>query len=76
MGLMWPGAARRSAVLLKSQCHGLCRLHHALERHVMLASEAGAVFVLGRRTLTTVGQGRHLDGHLAPWRCYALKAAW
>ena len=42
----------------------------------MLASEAGAVFVLGRRTLTTVGQGRHLDGHLAPWRCYALKAAW
>ena len=25
---------------------------------------------------TPVGQGGHLDGHLAPWRRYALKAAW
>lgn len=41
----------------------------------MLASEAGAVFVLGRRTLAAVGQGGYLDGCLAPWRRYALKAA-
>ena len=42
----------------------------------MLASETGAVLVLGRCTLAAVGQGGHFNGHLAPWRRYALKAAW
>ena len=64
------------AALFKSQCRTLGRLHHALERHVVLTGKTGAVFVLGRRALTAVGQGGYLDGHLAPWRRYALKAAW
>ena len=42
----------------------------------MLAGKTGAVFVLGCRALAAVGQGGHLDGYLAPWRRYALKAAW
>ena len=39
----------------------------------MLASKTGAVFVLGSRALAAVGQGRHLNGYLAPRRRHLLK---
>lgn len=42
----------------------------------MLASETGAVLVLGRCTLAAVGQGGHFNGHLAPRRRYLLESAW
>ena len=42
----------------------------------MFAGETGAVLVLGRRTLTAVGQGGHLDGYLAPRRRHLLKTTW
>ena len=52
----------------------MCRLHHALERHVVLAGKTGAVLVLGRRALAAVGQGGYFDGHLTPRRHHLLKA--
>lgn len=76
MELTEPVAARRTILLFKSQCRALGRLHHALERHVVLTGKTGAILVLGRRTLTAVGQGGYFDGNLAPRRRYALKAAW
>ena len=39
----------------------------------MLAGKTGTVLVLGRRTLTAVGQGGYFDGHLAPRRRHLLK---
>ena len=62
-------------MLLESQRRALSRLHHALERHAMFAGKTGAILVLGRGAFAAVGQGRHLNGYLAPRRCHLLKAA-
>ena len=75
-GVNAAGHVMSPATLFKSQCRALGRLHHALERHVVLAGKASAALVLWRRALAAVGQGGHFNGHLAPWRRCALKAAW
>lgn len=57
MGLIWLGAGCRHQPRYSNRSATACAaLHHALERHIVLAGETGAVLVLGRCTLAAVGR--------------------